>query len=224
MISRRRVKTAAVTAACAALTVVGAASSAMASNSPATATGQIKACYQTSGSLPPLDHITKGACPKGDSTLAWNKTGPQGPAGLATGISASSTTSTPLDGGANNFIPVLTTAAAPVTGTYYISATIMTYVVQGDGVDCILDDGQGVPGAIFADDDPVANSAFETLPLGQEVPLTAGETLQVYCGDYTANSSTEFYDGAVTGTLINSAVGNVTKLGPLTHHPLSPRP
>ena len=46
----------------------------------------------------------------------------------------------------------------------------------------------------------------------------------MYCGDYTANSSTEFYDAAITGTLINSATGNVTKLGPVTHHPLSPRP
>ena len=43
----------------------------------------------------------------------------------------------------------------------------------------------------------------------------------MYCGDYTANSSTEFYDGAITGTLINSATGNVTKLGPVTRHPLS---
>jgi hypothetical protein len=127
-------------------------------------------------------------------------------------------------GGTNNFVPVLSTPAAPATGTYYISVTVMAYVVRGDGVDCLLGNGQGVPGAIYINDYPVASSAFETLPLGQAVPLTAGETLQVYCGDYTANSSTEFYDGAITGTLINSATGNVTKLGPVIHHPLSPRP
>ena len=112
-------------------------------------------------------------------------------------LSASSAASTPLDGGENNFISVLTVAAAPATGTYYISATIMAFVVQGDGVDCILGDDQGVPDAIYADDDPVASSAFETLPLGQAVPLTAGETLQVYCGDYTANSSTEQSDECI---------------------------
>jgi hypothetical protein len=72
MISRRRAKVAALTASCAALAVLGAASSAMASNTPATTTGQIKACYKTGSTLPPLDHITTtGACPTGDSALTY---------------------------------------------------------------------------------------------------------------------------------------------------------
>lgn len=128
------------------------------------------------------------------------------------------------DQGVNNYVPVLTAPAAPVAGTYYVSATIMTFVAQGDGVNCIFHDGRGIPGAIFADNDPVANSAFYTLPLNQAVPLTAGQVLQVYCGDYTGNGNTAFYDGAVTGTLINSATSDVTKLGPVARHPISPTP
>ena len=228
MITRRRLSVAAITASCAALAVLSAGSGALASSNT---TSPIKACYKTSGSLPPLDHIAAtGACPTGDSTLTWNKTGPRGPAGptgpagLATGISTSSTTGVALDTGVNNFVPVLKTPAAPTTGTYYVSANVMVYIGQGDGVDCILGDAQGVPGAVFADVDPVANSTFETLPLGQAVPLTAGESLNVSCGDYTANGGTAFYDGAITGTLISSATGNVAKSALITRHPRSPRP
>jgi hypothetical protein len=222
MITRRRLSVAAITASCAALAVLAAGGGAMAS-SHATSTPQIKACYKTSGSLPPLNHIaTTGKCPTGDSTLAWNKAGPRGPAGLSTGISASSTTGVALNTGVNNFVPVLSTPAAPATGTYYVSVSVMAYIVQGDGVDCILGDAEGFPG-IFADVDPVANSSFETLPLDQAVPLTAGETLQVYCGDYTANGSTAFYDGGMTGTLVSSATGNVAKPNLTTRHPRSPQ-
>lgn len=121
----------------------------------------------------------------------------------------------------NNFVPVLSTPAAPATGTFYVSASVMAYIAQGDGVDCILGDAQGFPGT-FADVDPVANSSFETLPLDQAVPLTAGETLQVYCGDYTANGSTAFYDGGMTGTLVSSATGNVAMPNQATRHPRSP--
>lgn len=221
MTSRRRLRVSVITASCAALAVLGAGSGAMASTH-ATTTSQIKACYKTSGSLPPLDHIaTTGKCPAGDSTVTWNKVGPRGPAGTSEGISVSSTTGVALNTGVNNFVPVMTTPPAPAAGTYYVNATVMAYIGQGDGVDCIFGDAQGFPG-IFADVDPVANSTFETLPLNQAVPLTAGESLQVYCGDYTANGSTAFYDGAVTGTLISSATGNVAEPNLATRHPLSP--
>lgn len=223
MISRRWLRVSAITASCAALTVLTVGSGAMASSN-GTTTSQIKACYKTSGSLPPLDHVaTTGKCPTGDSTLTWNKAGRRGPAGLSTGISASSSTGVALNTGVNNFVQVLSTPPAPANGTYYISASAMVYIGQGDGVDCILSDAQGLPG-IFADVDPVGNSTFETLPVDQAVPLTAGETLQLVCGDYTANGATAFYDGGMTGTLISSATGNVAKPKLATRHPLSPRP
>lgn len=221
MITRRRLSVAAITASCAAIALLGAGSGAMASSNPAATAGQTKACYKNGASLPPLDHIaTTGTCPTGDSSLSWNKTGPQGPAGISTGISASSATGMGLNTGVNNFIQVLTTAPAPVSGTYYVDAMIMAYVAQGDGVDCILS-APGLSG-IFADDYPVANSGFQTLPLNQAVPLAAGQSVQVACGDYTANSGTSFYDGSMTGTLINSATGNAAKPNLATRHPLSP--
>ncbi len=222
MINRGRLHVSVITASCTALAVLGIGSGALASTH-ATSTSQIKACYSTKTSLPALDHIaTTGKCPSGDSTLTWNKVGPRGPAGVSKGISTSSSTGVALDTGVNNFTTVLTTPAAPTAGTYYVNTTIMAYVAQGDGVDCILGDAQGFPG-IFADDDPVAGSGFQTLPLDQAVPLTAGETVSVYCGDYTANSSTAFYDGSITGSLINTATGDVAQPNLTTHHPVSPR-
>jgi hypothetical protein len=229
MITRRRLSVAAIIASCSALAVLGAATGAVASSNATT--GQITACYKTSSSLPPLDHPS-GKCPAGDSTLTWNKTGPrgppgpqgpqgpQGPAGISTGISVSSTTGVALNTGVNNFVPVLSAPPAPATGTYYVNAMVMVYIGQGDGVDCILS-APGLSG-VFADVAPVANSTFETLPLDQAVFLTAGQTVQVYCGDYTANGATTFYDGSMTGPLINSAIGNAAKPGLGTRHPLSP--
>src|SRR5215469_10507483 len=74
---RRPLSVAAVTVTCATLAVLAVGSSALASNSTS---GQIKVCYKTSGTLPPLDHVaTADACPAGDSSLTWNKVGPQGP-------------------------------------------------------------------------------------------------------------------------------------------------
>ena len=131
MITRRRLTVAAITASCAAIALLGVGSGAMASINPTTSTGQIKACYETSGSLRPLDHIvTTGKCPPGDSSLTWNQTGPrgpagpqgpagaQGPAGVSAGLSASGTTGLSLNTGVNNFTPVLTTPTATVGGTY----------------------------------------------------------------------------------------------------------
>ena len=120
MIIRRRLHVAAITAFCATLAMLGASTGAMASsNTTAATTGQIKACYKTSGSLPPLDHIaTTGTCPTGDSSLTWNtigRQGPPGPAGIATGISTSSFSQVGLNTGANQCFPFLSTSGLPLS-------------------------------------------------------------------------------------------------------------
>jgi hypothetical protein len=222
MSTRHRLAVAAVTAA--ALTVLGAGSGALASN--VTSTGQIKACYKTGAALPPLDHIaTTGNCPTGDSSLVWNKVGPHGPAGppgpagMSVGVSGTSFTPVVLDQ-AQTLSTVLTSAAAPAAGIYYVNASIMLVVAQGDTVACIASGANGEQGA-FTTIGPVTGPTYETLPLSVMLPLNAGGSATVSCSGYTSNPGTSFYDGGITATLINSATGNAPRMSPA--HPVLPK-
>jgi hypothetical protein len=228
MIIRRRARVAAVTVASAALAVLGVGGNALASSAaghvkPAVAS-QIKACYKTSGSLPPLDHIaTSKTCPSGDTSLTWNTRGPQGlqgPAGVSVGTSGTSATSVVLDQG-STLAPVLSASAVPDTGTYYVNASVMLVVAQGDTVTCIFGVNGSDVGA-FTTVGPAANQTYDTLPLSQMVSLNAGSVPTIYCTDYTSNAATSFYDGGITATLINSATGNV-KQAAEPRHVLPPR-
>ena len=67
----------------------------------------------------------------------------------------------------------------------------------------------------FATVGPVANQTYETVPLDQAISVNAGDSVKVECTDYTSNNSTSFYDGGITGTLINSATGNAPKASPM---------
>jgi hypothetical protein len=222
MSTRRRITVAAVTVASAAITMLGIGGGALASNAPAT--NQIKACFKNGVTLPPLDHIAPtGTCPTGDSSLVWNKVGPpgpQGPAGISTGVSGTSGTSVPLNT-AQSLVTVFSSAAAPVSGTYYVSASVMLIVAQGDTVACILADNNGAQGA-FATVGPVPNQTYETIPLSQAISVAAGDSVRVECTGYTANTNTSFYDGGITATLINSASGNGPRISP-AQHPALPK-
>ena len=229
MLTRRRATVAAVTVASAALAVLGVSGNALASNAAAShakpaVASQIKACYKTSGSLPALDHIAASkACPTGDTSLSWNKAGPQGPpgpAGVSVGTSGTSGTAVVLDQ-ASTLAPVLAASAVPDTGTYYVNASVMLIVAQGDSVACVLG-VNGAPVGAFATVGPVANQTYETLPLSQMMSLAAGSVPTVYCTGYTANAVTSFYDGGITAMLINSATGNV-KQAAAPRHALPPR-
>ena len=198
-----------------------------------TTAGQIKACYPTGTGLKVMNHIATGsACPTGYSSLTWNKVGPQGPqgvqgpkgvqgpAGISVGASGTSATSVPLNT-AQTLTPVLSTAAAPQGGTYYVNASVMLVVAQGDTVVCVMSGANGETGA-FSTVGPVANQTYETLPLSQNVALNAGGSATVECTDYTSNSATSFYDGAITATLINSSTGNAPRMSPQTAQPALP--
>ena len=207
---RRWLSVAAVTVASTALALAGAGSDALASN---TATGTIKACYKTGTALVPLDHVgSTVACPTGDSTLTWNKVGPQGPpgpqgpAGVSQGISASSSTSVPLNQG-NTLVQVMTITPVPTSGTYYLNASIMLTVGAGDSVACVW----GVNGnesGTFATVGDVPNLSYQTVSLSGSLYLPAGTNLQVLCSGYNSVQQTSFYNGAITGVLINSPSGN----------------
>jgi hypothetical protein len=223
MTNRRRLGIAAVTVTSAALAILGVGGGALASN--VAAGGQIKACYKTGATLPPLTHIaTSGNCPAGNSPLTWNKVGPQGPqgpAGVSAGTSGTSGTSVVLNQ-AQVLAPVLSAAAAPASGTYYVNASVMLIVAQGDTVTCIVAVNGATTGP-FATVGPAANQTYETIPLSEAVSLQAGQAPEVECADYTANSATSFYDGGITSVLINSATGDAAAHANASRHALPPR-
>ena len=220
----------------AALAAVPLGASALTSSTTA---GQIKACYPTGTGLKAMNHIaTSSACPTGYLSLTWNKVGPQGPqgvqgpkgvqgpqgvqgpAGISVGASGTSATSVPLNK-VETLTPVLSTAAAPQGGTYYVNASVMLVVAQGDTVVCVMSGANGETGA-FSTVGPVANQTYETLPLSQNVALNAGGSATVECTDYTSNAATSFYDGGITATLINSSTGNAPRMSPQEARPALP--
>jgi hypothetical protein len=216
---------AAITIASATLALAGAGSDALASN---TATGTIKACYKTGTALVPLNHVGDlVACPTGDSTLTWNKVGPQGPpgppgpAGVSQGISASSNTSVPLNQG-NTLVQVLAITPVPTSGTYYLNASVMLTVGAGDGVACVWAEN-GTEVGTFATVGDVPNLSYQTVPLSGSLYLPAGTDLQVLCSDYNSVAQTSFYNGAITGVLINSPAGNAKRAAVPVRHGLPPK-
>jgi hypothetical protein len=220
---RRRLGTAAMTMACATLCLVGVGSGALAGSTATT--GTIKACYKSGTALVPLDHVGNSvACPTGDSALTWNKTGPQGPpgpAGVSQGISASSSTSVPLNQG-NTLVQVLTITPVPVSGTYYLNASIMLTVGAGDGVACVWGENGSEVGT-FATVGDVPNLSYQTVPLSASLYLPAGTDLQVLCSGYNSVAQTSFYNGAITGVLINSPSGNIKPAAAPVRHTLPPK-
>lgn len=220
MNTRRWLSVAAVTVTSAALALVGVGSDALASNTATT--GQIKACYKKGTALVPLNHVGGSVkCPIGDSTLTWNKVGrqgppgPQGPAGVSQGISTSSSTNVPLDQG-NTLEPVMTITPVPTSGTYYLNASIMLVVGSGDAVACIWGINGGEAGT-FATVGVVPNLSYQTVALTGSLYLAAGTDLQVLCAGYNSVAQTSFYDGAITGVLINSPSGDARPATPARH-------
>jgi hypothetical protein len=223
MNTRRWLSVAAVTIASATLALVGVGSDALASNTAAT--GTIKACYKTGTALVPLNHVGSSVvCPKGDSTLTWNNVGPpgpQGPPGASQGISASSNTNVPLHQG-NTLVQVLAITPVPTSGTYYLNASIMLTVGAGDGVACVWAEN-GTEVGTFATVGDVPNLSYQTVPLSASLYLPAGTILQVLCSDYNSVSQTSFYNGAITGVLINSPSGNAKLAATPVRHGLPPK-
>jgi hypothetical protein len=146
---------------------------------------------------------TNSQPPSADWNLLASK-GDQGDPGVSKGMSAATGTQVVLNSPTQTLTPVMSTPAAPTAGRYYINASIMLIVAQGDSVACILDTpSQGETG-VFTTVGPVPNQTYETLPLAGEASLNAGDTATVLCTGYNANANTHFYDGGITATLINS--------------------
>ena len=223
MNTRRWLSVAAVTIASATLALAGVGSDALASSTATT--GTIKACYKTGTALVPLNHVGNAvACPTGDTALTWNKVGPPGPpgpAGVSQGISASSNTNVPLNQG-NTLVQVLAITPVPTSGTYYLNASIMLTVGAGDGVACVWAEN-GTEVGTFATVGDVPNLSYQTVPLSGSLYLPAGTDLQILCSDYNSVSQTSFYNGAITGVLINSPSGNAKPAATPVRHGLPPK-
>lgn len=232
----------AVVAACAvagALTAGGnALASSVASRPAAQATSSaIKACYQKNVSLPVVKHIAaSAACPSGYSSLTWNQQGPAGPqgatgakgatgatgktgpAGLSVGVSVSAPTQVVLDH-AQDLSPVMAAQAVPQSGDYFVNASVQLLINTGDLVACILGQG-GADQDEYATAGPFPTQSYATIPLTGLMQLSAGQQPTVYCTDYNSDSATEFYDGDMTATLMNTVSGDTTRLGPVSRRDL----
>ena len=185
---------------------------ALASDSAATgkmaATGKIRACYQPGSQPAALAVLTHGRtkCPAGDKKLTWNIVGPQGPPGLGTGVTSSSSTQTPIDSpNPADADIVLTAPAVPVSGVYYVTATVSALVDTSDFVACS-------PGPDNIESEttqfgPAPAKMSTTVAVNGALQLTAGQTPAVGCIDLAGDSNTTFLEGLLNATLINSSTG-----------------
>jgi hypothetical protein len=151
--------------------------------------------------------------PKGDTgatgaTGPQGAQGPQGPAGLGTGVTARSGTHVLIDQGENTDITIMTGAAVPVSGVYYLSASLTLELGAGDIVGCSFaqsssEDSEQQIG-------PSTNDTFESMALNGAVALNAGDAPSVVCIDATSNPTTQFGEGNLDGILISSSKGAVS--------------
>jgi hypothetical protein len=194
-----------------------------------TATAKIRACYHPGSRTAALAVLTHGRtnCPAGDKKLTWNTvgpqgpagpqgpqgeqglqgdqgpTGPQGPAGLGTGVTTGQVTTIPIDAGPNDPVTVLTAPPVPTSGVYYITASITVNVAGADLVACAAVPDQTEP--MTAQFGPSSATISTPLALGGALSLAAGQTPSVICIDANSNASTEFLEGSMSATLINSS-------------------
>jgi hypothetical protein len=179
--------------------------------------GVIHGCYgNTAGGLRVIDSAAGKTCPTGTTALNFNQQGPagargatgargpQGPAGVSAGISNITTTKVTLQ--SNVLSPMLFSRSASVSGYYYVNATAMFWVAQGENVVCTLTNNDS-PIGVWSDVGPVAISSWQTVPATGRVYLYAGQAVGLGCYDSNGAPSTYLYNGAINATLIASEVG-----------------
>jgi hypothetical protein len=103
-----------------------------------------------------------------------------------------------------------------------LNASIMLTVGAGDGVACVWAKN-GTEVGTFATVGDVPNLSYQTVPLSGSLYLPAGTDLQVLCSDYNSVPQTSFYNGAITGVLINSPSGNAKSAATPVRHGLPPK-
>ncbi len=196
----------------AAMTVVAAiAVGGVAVASDTAAAKTITACFKPGTSPAPLSvPLGKESCPSADKILTWNKvgpqgpkgaTGPQGPAGASAGVSGTSLNDVTLN--VDTLTTVLQSAPVQTSGVYYLNADATLEVAAGDVVACDVGDASGDSG-FFSDAGGSSTATEVTLPVTATLNLSAGETALVQCVDTQGDPNTFYFQGTLTGTLINN--------------------
>jgi hypothetical protein len=205
---------------------------ALASDS-ASVSGQIRACYRP-GSNPSQLKVLTGAgshCPHGYQTLTWNITGPkgpigpkgatgpkgtagpqgaagaQGPAGLSTGMTVVSNRSVVIDQGSGNDVTVLTGLPAPVSGVYYLSASLSIRAAEGDQISCFFAPDPGRFSTQVADP---SDTEVVSLSLTGAITLDAGQRALIRCQAPQHEPDTRTIDVNMNAVLINSSTSGVS--------------
>jgi hypothetical protein len=136
-------------------------------------------------------------------------TGPQGPPGVSYGVAGWNNTPFIL----NNVgyqVPVVQTAAMPLTATYYISASLDFVIDYNDSVYCY----PSVGGTGAVEVGPVDRTGWYTIPIVGFASMGAGNVVKIMCSDANSDSSTYFEEATVTATMIYNSATNVQ----VAHH------
>ncbi len=184
-----------------ALTVLAAGGIAAASSKASPNT--ITACYKPAKAPAPLTVPPGTTCPAKQTTLTWNKVGPQGPPGPAPGVSAATAGGGSLSSAA--WTKVLTASPAPATGVYYATASVGLAVAANSLAGCEFATSAGtVLSPLFATEAPGAGQR-STLSLTYPLILTAGQVLSVQCA-VAAGSSAIVQDSAMTAMQVSQPI------------------
>jgi hypothetical protein len=222
-------------AAAAGVAVLATGGVALASDSPSV-TGHIRACYRP-GSNPSQLKVLTGAgshCPRGYQTLTWNvmgprglagpkgatgakgatgsqgPAGPQGPAGLSTGMTVTSNRRVAIDRNFNDPVTVLTGLPAPVSGTYYLTASLSIRTQDGDTVACFFAPGPVLSRAQIIDP-PLTEIA--SLSLTGAASLDAGQRPSIKCQGSQQNPDTMMLNADLNAVLVTSSTSGVSSGG-----------
>jgi hypothetical protein len=159
-----------------------------------------------------VDTTANGGNPAGEVyncvSAAWVDSGnsirgPQGPAGLSTGVSAGNQTHVLVDGGATDPITVMTGPPVTTSGVYYLTASLTIEIAQGDFVGCSLAPASSESSA--EEIGPATATGFQSMSLNGEVSLTVGQSPSINCIDANSNTTTQTGEGDLNAVLINSS-------------------
>lgn len=219
-------------AAAAGVAVLATGGVALASDS-ASVSGQIRACYRP-GSNPSQLKVLTGAgsrCPHGYQTLTWNITGQkgpvgpkgatgpkgaagpqgtagaQGPAGLSTGMTVVSNRNVVIDQGSGHDVTVLTGLPAPVSGVYYLSASLSVRAAEGDQIFCYFAPDPPRSSAQLADP---SSTEVVNLSLTGAITLNAGQRALILCQAPQHEPDTMMEFGSMNAVLINNSTSGVS--------------
>jgi hypothetical protein len=114
-------------------------------------------------------------------------------------------------------VTVMTSRSVPTSGDYYVSASVLLRVSNGDTVACYIN---GQHGAHVPATGPTSAETYQSLPLVDVVSLNAGLTISITCAGYNGDALTAFETGTIDAIL----VGNSNPSSKAARHSSPPLP